>query len=260
MFNVDKYRQNLSTRWLGQTVTFFDNLYSTNSYLKEISSENITHGQLCLTDHQTKGRGQYKRNWESAAGQNLTFTLAFRPSRAGRFHILTLACARAVAAQIEHQTGCSAFIKWPNDVLIKGKKVTGVLTETVFNGNELDRVLVGIGINVNQEEFAAEVQKTAGSLKLAGGKEVDRETFLANLLSRIEFEYMRWHKQNDELLKWINQKIIGYGKWVGLRVNGYEEAGKFKLLGVDQSGQLAVIDSEGGLKTFSYEQIRLITD
>ncbi len=260
MFNLDKYHQNLTTQWLGQSVNYFDELHSTNSYLKNLPAVDITHGQLCITDHQTKGRGQYERNWESEAGQNLTFTLAFRPSQTGRFHILTLACARAIVEQIEEDMGCEAFIKWPNDVLINNKKVTGLLTETVFNGNELDRVLVGIGLNVNQEKFQKEINKTACSLKLACDRKIDREEFLGKLLSRIEFEYMRWHKQNDELLKWINKKIIGYGKWIGLKVNGQNHSDKFKLLGINQDGQLAVIDGEGGIKTFSYEQIRLITD
>lgn len=260
MFDLNKYHQNLSTQWLGWTVTFFEELGSTNSYLKGLPAADITHGQLCLADFQTKGRGQYNRKWESAAKQNLTFTLAFRPSQTERFHTLTLACARAAVAQIENEIGCGAAIKWPNDVIIKGKKAGGLLTEAVFTGNELDRLLVGIGLNINQEIFEGETKESATSLKKESGKNISREDFLSSLLSRIEYEYTRWHKQDDELLKWINQKIIGHGDWLGLRVNGHDHADKFKLLGVDQNGKLAVIDDEGGIKTFSYEQIRLITD
>lgn len=241
-------------------MSYFQELPSTNSYLKALPAEEITHGQLCLTDHQTKGRGQYERSWQSDARQNLTFTLLFCPSKAERFHVLTLACARAAVAQIEKQTGCPSFIKWPNDILINDKKVAGLLTEAVFNGNKPERLLVGIGLNVNQTAFAETLKGNAVSLKTESGRNIDRERFLSELLTRIEFEYTRWHKQNDELLKWINQKIIGYGEWVGLRVNGNDYGEKFKMLGVEPTGKLAVIDGEGGIKTFAHEQIRVIAD
>lgn len=259
MFDLDTYNKNLSTQWLGHNPIYFDELDSTNTYLKKLPTEEVSHGQLCITDNQTKGRGQYERNWETVAGENLTFTLAFCPSNARRLHILTLACALAAVSQIEECAGCEAFIKWPNDVLINNKKVAGLLTETVFNGNSLDRLLIGIGLNVNQDQFSADIKKGATSLKKICGKEIDREQFLCGFLSRIEFEYVRWHKQNDKLLKSINQKIIGYGQWIKLQVNGQEQKGDFKLLGINEKGELAAIDNEGGLKTFAYEQIRLIT-
>ncbi len=260
MFDVDKYRNLLATQWLGQSVNFFDELDSTNCYLKNLPPNEITHGQLCLTDHQTRGRGQYERNWESEAGKNLTFTLSFCPAKANRFHILTLACALAAVQQIEASASCRAFIKWPNDIIVGDKKIGGILTETVFNGNVLDRLLVGIGLNINTDHFSEELDEKAGSLKQFLEENADRELFLSQLLSRIEFEYLRWHKQNDALLKCINQKIIGYGKWLRLNVNGRQLADRYKLIGINQKGELAVIDKNGGLKTFSYEQIRLITD
>lgn len=228
--------------------------------MKQLPAEAISHGQLCLADYQVKGRGQYERNWETDIGKNLTFTLAFRPNHADRFHILTLACARAAVAQIEESIGCEAFIKWPNDVLINNRKVAGLLTETVFNGNKLDRLLIGIGLNVNQEHFSANIGKKAVSLKQVNHQPVDREQFLCRFLSRVEFEYLRWHKQSDALLRSINQKIIGYGEWVKFSINGHDQQTKYKLLGINENGQITAIDEEGGLKTFSYEQIRLITD
>lgn len=260
LFDSAKYQKHLTTSWLGQSFEYVKEIGSTNSYLKKRAPENISHGQVLLAGLQTKGRGQYKRNWESAAGQNLTFTLVLRPQQANRFHILTLACARALVAQIEEELNQPAALKWPNDVIADGKKIAGLLTETVFNGNKLDRLLIGIGININQTSFADEIKAKAGSLRMACGAEIDREHFLAELLSRIEFEYGRWHKQNDELLKWINQKIIGYGQWVRLKVDGQKHPGAFKMVGIDNSGRLAVIDKEGGVKTFSYEQIRIIVD
>ena len=260
MFNLEKYYQALNTQWLGHSVNYFEELGSTNTYLKTLPASEISHGQLCLADLQTKGRGQYDRSWETDHGKNLTFTLAFCPQHADYFHILTLACARAAVAEIEDSIGCEANIKWPNDVLIDNKKVAGLLTETVFNGNKLDRLLIGIGLNVNQDQFSSEIVDSAVSLKQLSHHPIDREAFLCRFLSRVEYQYLRWYKHKDELLKNINQKILGYGKWVKFNVNGRDEKAKYKLLGINESGQLTAIDEDGGLKTFSYEQVRLVTD
>ncbi len=260
LFSIEKYRQALATQWLGQEIEYFVEIGSTNSYFKKKPADEITHGQICITDRQTKGRGQYRRDWKSEAGKNLTFTLAFRPSDPNRFHVLTLACARAAVAEFEETLDCRAFIKWPNDILIDGKKVAGLLTETMFAGNALDRLLIGIGLNVNQQKFPAELANKATSLRQIAKAGIEREKLLARLLLRIEYEYMRWHKKNDALVKSINQKIIGYGQWVGMQVNGYTTEKRHKLLGINQKGQLTAVSKEGDLETFSYEQIRLATD
>jgi BirA family biotin operon repressor/biotin-[acetyl-CoA-carboxylase] ligase len=260
LFNQEKYQQLLTTKWLGHNLIYFDELDSTNSYMKERPSGKISHGQICLADYQPRGRGQYKRNWQAQAGENLTFTLVFKPPRPERFHILALACAYALSAQIEEAIQQKALIKWPNDVIINQKKTAGILTETVFSGSSLDRLLIGIGININQKRFTADLQQKATSLRLASGAKISRETFLSELLVRLENEYGRWIKRSDDQLKSINQKLAGYGRWVGLQINGKQAAEKCKLLGTNQQGRLTGIDKEGNLQTFSYEQIRIITD
>lgn len=250
----------LHTHWLGQSLLYFPQLGSTSTHLKKLSSDEVAHGTLCITDHQTKGRGQYERDWESKPGKNLTFTLAFKPTFAERFHVLTLTCAKVLVDQIEDNLGLKSSIKWPNDVIIDDKKVGGLLTETTFSGNKLDRLLVGIGLNVNQDKFSEELDEVATSLKKEFGHKIDREKFLAEYLSRVEHEYSRWHKNDAELLKEINCKLVGHGNWVRLKVNGNVSEDKSKLIGVNEQGQLTVINNEGGIDTFSYEQIRLIAD
>lgn len=239
---------------------YFDEIESTNSYLKTISAEEVTHGMVCLTDYQTQGRGQYERNWESSPALNLTFTLAFHPPSSERLHVLTLACARATVDLIEEHTDYQAFIKWPNDVLVNNRKIAGLLTETVFTGNSLDRVLVGIGLNVNQDSFSESLHSKATSFNMEQGVKFQREDLLADLLQLIEYSYTRWHKNENELLRSINKKLVGYGRWIQLQVNGHAREGRYKLLGVDEKGLLTVINEESGVETFSYEQIQLITD
>jgi BirA family biotin operon repressor/biotin-[acetyl-CoA-carboxylase] ligase len=260
LFEIETYQKKLATRWLGQNLIYHPELDSTNTFMKNVDRKEVTHGQICITDFQKKGRGQYERNWEGGRGENLTFTIVFTPADAQRFPVLTLACARAVVAQIDKTIQQKASIKWPNDVYINQKKVTGILTESAFNGNSLDRLLVGIGINMNQVHFSDGVQEKATSLQRVSGEKINREKFLVELLSRIEYEYVLWLKQNTEQLKTINQKMIGYGEWVTLRVDGNILDNKYKLLGINEEGYLTGISKAGGLKIFSYEQIRVIAN
>lgn len=260
-FNPSVFQKKLKTQWLGQSLCYFNKLESTNSHLKRLPADEIQQGMICLTDNQDRGRGQYERKWVSEPCQNLTFSIAFIPSLAERFHVLTLACALALVEQLdEFLEDSEVCIKWPNDVIVNDRKVAGVLTETMFSGNHLDRLIIGIGMNVNQEKFPKELQEKATSVCLETGKKVNRESFLCQVLDRIEHRYNLWHRQQPDLLKSINQNIRGYGQWIGLEVNNELRDDTYKLLGIDESGKLLVLDHDGGIETFSYEQIRLITD
>lgn len=261
-FDLNAFQRQLSTQWLGQGISYFQELHSTNSYVKSLSADEIEHGSLCITDNQTRGRGQYERNWESETGKNLTFSLVFTPPTTERFHVLTLACALALVEylnEIVKENPC-ASIKWPNDVVLQNKKIAGLLTESMFNGNKLDRLVIGIGLNVNQEKFSPELKEKATSVRLEKEESVAREKLLADLLSRIEYSYHLWDRRKTDLLKSINQNIVGYGQWVGLKVNDELREGTFKLLGINETGKLLLLNKDGGIESFSYEQIRLVTD
>lgn len=260
-FDPSVFQQRLKTQWLGQSLCYFQQLESTNSYLKRMSADEVKQGMVCLTDDQSRGRGQYNRKWESEPGQNLTFSMAFFPSVAERFHVLTMACALGVMEHLNDTLeGCEVYIKWPNDIIVNDRKIAGVLTETMFSGNHLDRLVIGIGLNVNQQQFPEDLSSKATSVCLENGGKVKREYFLGDVLSRIERNYNLWHRQQPDLLKAINQNIRGYGQWIGLKVNGELRDDTYKLLGIDESGKLLVLDHEGTIESFSYEQIRLITD
>lgn len=259
-FDQAFFRKQLQTQWLGHSLRYFPKLESTNTHLKKMPSDEVKQGMLCLADHQTRGRGQYERKWESKKAKNLTFSLAFLPASAKRFHVLTLACALALVNYLNDKLKAPcACIKWPNDVMLNDKKVAGLLTETVFNGNNFDRLVIGIGININQQAFPDELSGKATSLSLEMGSPVGREEFLANLLGRIERNYRLWHRQQSNLLKSINRNIEGYGQWVELVVDDEMRDETYKLLGVNEQGQLLMLNHDGGIESFSYEQIRLIT-
>lgn len=261
-FDIETFRDELDTRWLGRQIDYFEQLDSTNTYAKQLPDEDVIQGRVCITDYQRKGRGQYDRGWESEPGKNLTFTIIFSPAHGERFHVLTLACALALTECLRDMIGSKecACVKWPNDVLLNGKKVAGLLTESVFTGDKVNRLLIGIGINVNQINFSGDVDSEATSLRRETGTEVAREKLLAELLVRIEHKYSHWHTYNPELLKAINRSILGYGQWVHLKVDGEVQNTKCKFIGLSDEGSLLVLDEEDEIKSFSYEQIRLIVD
>ena len=145
-------------------------------------------------------------------------------------------------------------------MICDGKKIAGLLTEVIYSGNKVDRVIVGIGLNVNQDEFEGELKEIATAIKSFTGKEESREQLLCDLLVRIEYNYQRWINNSIELVREINPKLQGYGDWVTLEVEGKPLSEKKKFLGMNELGALQVLNKELGVDTFSYEQIRVLVN
>jgi BirA family biotin operon repressor/biotin-[acetyl-CoA-carboxylase] ligase len=145
-------------------------------------------GAVAVTDEQTEGRGRLGRKWHAPAGSSLLFSIVLTPAvPAARLPELSLVAGAAVAEAIADETGLAPTIKHPNDVLIGGRKVAGVLAEATEG-----RVVLGIGINVSQDEGELPPGVDATSLRLAGAKDVDRAALLATLLARLEARYDVW--------------------------------------------------------------------
>lgn len=257
MFNPDRFNSVLSTSWLGQSFIFKDEIASTNTFLKQLDSEDLTHGLVLLADDQTMGRGQYERTWYAEPGKNLTFSIAMLPARPERFHVLTLSFALAMCELVESSSGKHSDIKWANDVYVDGKKIAGLLTETIFTGQKLNRLVIGIGFNINQVQFPEQVKDIATSLHEITGSEMSREEVLAELLARCEHYYRLWHQNDQQLIKKINAKLIGVGEWVKVEVNDAMMEGEFKFIGINEKGNLLVLNKELEAHTFSYEQIKI---
>lgn len=259
-FNIQEFRNQLRTSWLGSEILYEETLPSTSTYLKKIPSEDITQGTVAITDHQTKGRGQYNKYWEAYPGANLTFTMAFKPKSGDRMSLLTLGCAYAIKVSLQPHVDKPIQVKWPNDLIVNNKKLGGILTECMFLGSVPERVLIGIGLNINQAEFSESLKNIATSLSIESQSTYSREIILADLLSKIEHVYTRWLKNDPTLQKDINREIIGYGEWVRLSINGSESGKKHKFLGVDEKGCCLMLNDELDVDTFSHEQIRIITN
>jgi BirA family biotin operon repressor/biotin-[acetyl-CoA-carboxylase] ligase len=259
-FDLSTYRSNLNTGWLGADLIYKESVDSTNSFLKNAKEGEFNHGTVCVADYQTNGRGQYKRVWESEKGENLTFTIAFKPGSGDRLPLLTLCCALGVNRAIDKAGIENCKIKWPNDLLVNGQKIAGLLTEAVFMGRSPERVLVGIGVNVNQETFGSGVGAEATSMTNELNKTISREKFLCDILSEIEHIYTRWHHRDTELCKVVNERLIGFGEWVKISINKELQDNKYKFLGMNDKGECVMLNEGLNVHTFSYEQIRVFPD
>jgi BirA family transcriptional regulator, biotin operon repressor / biotin---[acetyl-CoA-carboxylase] ligase len=258
LFDISTFYRLLQTGWLGRRFWYFRKLESTNRHLHDMPDERLTHGLVCLADSQVRGKGQFGRSWYSSPGDNLTFTVALKPRTNSKLQLISLAAILAIRETVQATASCECEIKWPNDLLISGEKAAGILTECRYNGHSLDRMLLGIGINVNQQTFPPELEGKATSVRShTGGQPLERSLFLAVLLNRLEPLLVAAENGDIELIRNINRSIQGYGKWVSLLVDGKREETPVKILGINESGYLMVLTANDDVKTFTHEQVRI---
>ena len=182
------------TKVIGRDIRVFQETTSTNDVIERLARDGVKEGAVVFAESQTRGRGRLGRKWMSPAKRGLWFSVLLRPDmRPQEVTRLTVASATALRRAIESQTGLKAEIKWPNDILIHGKKVAGILTEL---SAELDRVKylvlgIGVDVNLNQGEFPAELRKVAPSLKAELGQPVSRSALAVAILRELDHDYAR---------------------------------------------------------------------
>lgn len=190
MYNKRELEQGLKTKTMGQSIYFYEETDTTNNRARELALEGAPEGTLVVAEKQTAGRGRRGKVWESPLGTGIWMSLVLRPQiMPAEASVLTLLCGLATAEAIEAETGLSAGIKWPNDILINGKKSVGILTEMDCEMSEVHFVIPGIGINVNTASFPPEIAEIATSLYLECGKTVSRRRLVHKVLERLEEHY-----------------------------------------------------------------------
>ena len=217
--DLDRLQALLHTQRLGRKVFYFDTTGSTMTDAAREAEAGALEGAIVLAEEQTAGRGRMGRSWVSPAGVNIYVTIILRPSLDELRHISVIA-PLAVCQAIEETTGLFPRIKWPNDVLIDGKKVAGVLTQSEIQDGLVQYALIGPGINVNLDASAhPEIASIATSLRTELGREVSREAVLAAMLDRFEEHYdalrrgevvsMAWKHRLDTLGKPVRVQFAG---------------------------------------------------
>lgn len=173
-------------------LTYFKSIDSTNDHVRELAEKGSAEGRVVIADFQTKGRGRFRRRWVSSPGENLLFSILLRPSHgAHKIPYLTLIAARAVVETIEASTGIKAKLKRPNDVLIGGKKVCGILTESNTKNGMVAYVIIGIGLNVNS--CGKTLFRGATSLKRETDTSYDRDVLLQRFLKIFKEKYYEFN-------------------------------------------------------------------
>ena len=182
------------TKVVGRDIQVFERTTSTNDVVEKLARDGVREGAVVFAEAQTKGRGRLGRVWQSPTRRGLWFSVLLRPDlRPQETTQLTVISATALRRAIKSVAGLSAEIKWPNDVLLGGKKIAGILTEMSAEVDRVRHVIIGIGVDVNQDanEFAGEVRQTATSLKLAAGEEICRAGLAAEILRELDADYAR---------------------------------------------------------------------
>lgn len=236
------------TCWAGKKIFYYDHLESTNATAKKLAEEGAGHGSLVIADMQTAGKGRRGRHWNSPKGEGIWATLILKPDiEPGRAAMLTLVMAMAVTRAIERVTGLTPQIKWPNDVVLEGKKVCGILTEMSMQTDFVNHIVIGTGINVHNQEFTGELADKATSLdvqlKRAVGhekKKVKRAELLEAILEEFEINYKKYTETMDIslIMESYNSYLVNRNKMV--MVLDPKGAYEGLALGINETGELLV--------------------
>lgn len=182
------------TRVIGRAIQVFEQTTSTNDVLEKFARDGVKEGVVVFAESQTKGRGRLGRKWISPERKGLWFSILLRPDlRPQETTQLTVASAIALRRAVKTVTGLAAEIKWPNDLLIGGKKIVGILTEMSAEVDRVRHIILGIGVDVNQDvaEFPVELRKIATSLKIETGAEISRAELAVEIMRELDADYAR---------------------------------------------------------------------
>lgn len=241
VITVEEITSQIKTNYLARRVLYFPVTDSTNLRAKQYAEEEESDGLLIIADEQTKGRGRKGKNWNSPSGDNIFMSLLLKPRIAPKSaSMLTIIAALGVMAAIEQVTGLTVKIKWPNDIVVNKKKVCGILTEMSSELDYIHYVIIGIGINVNIEDFPEEIAEMASSLYLALGEKVNRSRLICAAMEQIERYYDKFLEREDLSLmqKEYNKKLAGINGQVKIMEDEKELVGISR--GITKTGELIV--------------------
>ncbi|HUX93190.1 MAG TPA: biotin--[acetyl-CoA-carboxylase] ligase [Ignavibacteriaceae bacterium] len=238
MFNFESFDTKVDTEVIGRNFIYSEEVESTNSFLLNKSNKFNSEGTILLAEKQSKGRGRKERVWYSAKGQNLTFSILLTSKKyfGKKFNLLNFATSLSVAFALENLFQLKTELKWPNDVLVNGKKICGILLESTSQGNKIERVVIGIGLNVNQALFQGNFNLEPTSVKLELGESVDREKLLAELLNTFEEILQKMESKPDEIMKDWKDRCNLIGEKISVTEEGNTKYGIFEDL--DEEGFL----------------------
>ncbi len=240
----------INTQWLGKKIVYKETVDSTNAEVRRRAEDGEDNGLLVVADGQTLGKGRRGRSWESPKGTNLYFSMLLKPDFApDKASMITLVAAYSVATVIRKTTGLDAKIKWPNDIVVGKKKVCGILTEMSMERDYIHHVVVGIGINVNEENYSIELEEMATSLKKEMGNLVLRANLLSDILLQFEKDYLTFLAAESlkPFVEEYNRMLVNKGALVKV----LDPKGEFSGIagGISEDGRLNVFKENGQIES-----------
>ena len=246
----DLLRRGLKGNQFGKKIYHFFKTDSTNRVAMELGYAGEPEGTVIVAEEQNAGRGRAGRNWHSERGTGIYATLLLRPKLAPvQAPLLTMMAGLSARAAIQAQTGLAIDLKWPNDVMLAGKKAGGILTEMHAEPSQVRFVIVGIGINVNQDKFPPELSATATSLRAESGKAHSRLELLVRLLREFETDYNRFLRDGPADVTRAFQSASSYAYGKRVRVTNGTQTFLGTTAGLSPEGLLRVERDDGNVVT-----------
>jgi len=250
------YKIPANTLFMGKNLVFVPECPSTNTLALQISQQSpVNEGTLVITNHQTAGKGQRGNVWETEPLKNFTFSLILKPKFLAidkQFYLNILICL-ALKDYLKEKTSDILYIKWPNDILVHGKKISGVLIENQLQGNTIVNSIAGIGLNINQQQF---MSVSATSLALITGREYTLEEQLPLVLGFIESRYLQLRQGKYEtLMEQYLESLFRRGEKHFFSSQGNRFEGVIQ--GLDELGKLR-IQTAAGVRSFGIKEVKFL--
>ncbi|MGD1084793.1 MAG: biotin--[acetyl-CoA-carboxylase] ligase [Verrucomicrobiota bacterium] len=246
----DLYSRLGRTRVIGRDIRVFERTTSTNDIIMRLARDGMKEGAVVFAEAQSRGRGRLGRQWVSPARKGLWFSILLRPDLPPQSATqVMVAAAAALARAMSPLIGIAPEIKWPNDILIRGRKVAGILTELSAELDHIQEIVLGVGVdvNLNAAEFPADLRKTATSLKIESGRTLDRAELAVMILRELDCDYERIGRGQFEVVaeEW-REHCTTLGRDVAIRVGERVVRGRAESL--DADGALLVRTEHGRLE------------
>jgi len=239
-------RSELAGLEIGHRIVHYFQADSTNSIAMELAAQGAAHGTVVVAEEQTAGRGRFGRTWYSEKSSGIYASIVLRPSLPpAAAPILTLVAGLAVHESVSGVSGLATDIRWPNDLMVNGKKVAGILTEMSAELDRLHALVVGIGINVNHRQMPPELEQIATSLRIEGGRVYPRAKVLVALLKEVEKLYQLLLAEGNDAIasRWEAASSFARGKHVRVRTSSDQFVAV--TTGLDRSGALRLCREDG---------------
>ncbi|MYL55164.1 biotin--[acetyl-CoA-carboxylase] ligase [Pontibacillus yanchengensis] len=248
----------MKTNWLGQRLIHKSSVTSTQILAHQAAQEGAPHGTIVIADEQTNGRGRLNRSWHSHKGDGIWMSIVLRPTfEPYKSPQITLLAATVLAEVFKEYCGIKPQIKWPNDILTDSKKLAGILTELQAEQDQINYIILGMGINVNHpiETFPEEIRDKASSLKIESGEEWDLSSLIREIIQTFEKRYEEFIKDGFSKVK-LRWEAFGYRIGEMVPIQTYQSSWKGRIMGIESDGALRVVNEEGKEQTLYSAEIQ----